>query len=392
MNVKRSCLDCIMTLLAVRPPLLMASFPRKHVLSAVEGRESRPFPCNFWMPAGAGMTMRVSERRILLGTFLLVIAILLGTVRLVSAQTVKIGFVPSESFAPLFVAHERGHFKAQGLTTELVRLPSGAAILTQVSTGDLQVGGGALGAAGFNAAHQKLPIAFVAPMHYAYNEDYLVVRKAEIDAGRFKSVADLRGKPCAINAKGVATEWVLDEVLQTGGLRIDNVDIKTLPFPEMLPALDNGAIHCGIITEPFATQAEEKSIGVRPLKAKPGARPVPITVAFWNSDWAKKNDAAARGFMAGYLRAVRDLSEPNAWKAPVHTEIISKHTGVSTDVLVKTRAPSFSPNLELEEKIMMSQQEFNLRLGYLKYKEMKPIKELIDLSYAEAAVKQAGRK
>jgi NitT/TauT family transport system substrate-binding protein len=323
----------------------------------------------------------------------LLIVILLGVVRSVSAQSVvKIGFVPSESFAPLFVAHERGHFKAQGLTTELVRLPSGAAILTQVSTGDLQVGGGALGAAGFNAAHQKLPVAFVAPMHYAYTEDYLVVRKAEIDAGRFKSVADLRGKPCAINAKGVATEWVLDEVVQPGGLRIENLDVKTLPFPEMLPALDNGAIHCGIITEPFATQAEEKGIGVRPLKAKAGTRPVPITVAFWNSDWAKKNDAAARAFMIGYLRAVRDLSEPNAWRAPVHLEILSKHTGVGADVLTKTRPPVFSPNLELEEKVMMSQQEFNLRLGYLKYKEMKPIKELVDLSYAEAAVKQAGRK
>jgi NitT/TauT family transport system substrate-binding protein len=323
----------------------------------------------------------------------LLTVVLLATIRPVLAQpVVKIGFVPSESFAPLFVAHERGHFKAHGLTTELVRLPSGAAILTQVSTGDLQVGGGALGAAGFNAAHQKLPIAFVAPMHFAYNEDYLVVRKAEIDAGRYKTVADLRGKPCAVNAKGVATEWVLDEVLKSGGLRIDNVDLKTLPFPEMLPALDNGAIHCGIVTEPFATQAEEKGIGVRPLKAKAGTKPVPITVAFWNSDWAKKSDAAARGFMMGYLRAVRDLSEPDAWKAPVHTEIISKHTGVAHGVLVKTRAPSFSPNLELEEKVMMSQQEFNLRLGYLKYKEMKPIKELVDLSYAEAVVKQAGRK
>src|SRR4029453_6235422 len=118
-------------------------------------------------------------------------------------QTVKIGYIPSESQAPLFLAHERGYFKAQDITTELVRLPSGAAILTQVSTGDLQAGGGALGAAGFNAAHQKLPVTFVAPMHYAYTEDYLVVRKAEIDAGRFKTVADLRGKPCAINAKGV---------------------------------------------------------------------------------------------------------------------------------------------------------------------------------------------
>ena len=228
-----------------------------------------------------------------LGRMLVVAAVIfLGSTAPLSAQSVvKIGFVPSESFAPLFVAHERGYFKAQGLSTELVRLPSGAAILTQVSTGDIQVGGGALGAAGFNAANQKLPVAFVAPMHFAYVEDYLVIRKAEIDAGRFKSVADLRGKPCAINAKGVATEWVLDEVLKPGGIRIDNVDVKTLPFPEMLPALDNGAIVCGIVTEPFATQAEEKNIGVRPLKAKPGAKPVPITVAFWNSDWAKKNDS-----------------------------------------------------------------------------------------------------
>ena len=68
----------------------------------------------------------------------------LGGVRSVSAQSVvKVGFIPSESFAPLFVAHERGYFKAHGLRTELVRLTSGAAILTQVSTGDLQVGGGA---------------------------------------------------------------------------------------------------------------------------------------------------------------------------------------------------------------------------------------------------------
>ena len=389
MNAKQWSPNGMITLLLGHPLVklhhhLMASFPRK--------RESRLFPADVWMPACAGMTFLASESVALLGAFLVVL-ILLGNIGQVLAQpVVKIGFVPSESFAPLFVAHERGHFKAQGLTTELVRLPSGAAILTQVSTGDLQVGGGALGAAAFNAAHQKLPVAFVAPMHFAYTEDYLVVRKAEIDAGRYKTVADLRGKPCAVNAKGVATEWVLDEVLKPGGLRIDNVDLKTLPFPEMLPALDNGAIHCGIVTEPFATQAEEKGIGVRPLKAKAGSKPVPITVAFWNSDWAKKGDAAARGFMMGYLRAVRDLSEPNAWKAPVHTEIISKHTGVSASVLVKTRAPSFSPNLELEEKAMMSQQEFNLRLGYLKYKEMKPIKELVDLSYAEAVVKQAGRK
>jgi NitT/TauT family transport system substrate-binding protein len=316
----------------------------------------------------------------------------LGASPAAAQSVVKIGFIPSESQAPLFLAHERGYFKAQGIATELVRLPSGAAILTQVSTGDLQAGGGALGAAAFNAAHGKLPVAFVAPLHFGYTEDYLVVRKAEIDAGRFKTLANLKGKPCAVNAKGVATEWLLDQMLRQGGLTIKDVEVKVLAFPEMLAALDNGAIHCGIVTEPFATQAEHKGIGVRPYQAKPGAKALPITVLFWNADWARKNDAVARGFMVGYLKAVRDLSEPGAWRAPAHLEVVSKYTRVAPDVLLKTRPPSFSPNLELDDTVLMEQQEFNLSYGYLKYASLKPIKELFDLSYAEAAVRQLGRK
>jgi len=325
------------------------------------------------------------------------VIVFLGALLLVAdpgaTQTVvKIGVIPSESFAPIFLAHEKGYFKAQGIASELVRLPSGAAILTQVSTGDLQVGVGAFGAAGFNATHGKLPVAFVAPMHFAHVEDYLVVRKAEIDSGRFKTVTDLKGKPCAVNAKGVSTEWALDVVLRRGGIGIKDIDLKTLPFPEMVPALESGAIHCGIITEPFATQAEAKGVGVRPYHAPPGARPVPFTMLFWNSDWAKKNDAVARSVMLGYLRAVRDLSEPGAWRAPAHLEILNKYTRVGLEVLAKTRPPVFSPNLELEEKSMMELQELSLRQGYLKYTALKPIKELVDLSYAEAAVKQMGRK
>ena len=266
----------------------------------------------------------------------LAVAVLLAGAGPAAAQVpVKIGYIPTESHAAKYVAHEKGYYRAQGLATELVRLPSGAAILTQVSTGDLQVGGGALGAAGFNAIHGKLPVAFVAPMHFSYSEDYFVVRKAEIDAGRFKTPADLKGRPCAVNAKGVATEWMLNQMLRQGGIGIDDVDLKTLPFPEMVAALENGAIHCGIVSEPFASLAEEKGVGARPFRAKPGAKPDPITMVFWNTDWAKKNEAAARGFLTALLRAVRDLSEPGAYHQPAHMEIIAKYTGVTPAVLAR---------------------------------------------------------
>ena len=133
-------------------------------------------------------------------------------------------------------------------------------------------------------------------------------------------------------------------------------------------------------------------MGVRPVRPKPGAGPVPITMVFWNSDWAKRNEAAARGFLTALLQAARDLSGPDAWKQPAHLEILQKYTRVTPDVLVKTRPPSFNPNLETDEKVMMDQQEFNLRRGYLKYTSLKPIKELVDLSVAEAVVRQMGRK
>ena len=73
-------------------------------------------------------------------------------------------------------------------------------------------------------------------------------------------------------------------------------------------------------------------------------------------------------------------------------EILQKYTGVPPDVLLKTRPPLFSPNLELDETVMMAQQEFSLRQGYLKYTALRPIKELVDLSYAAWAVAQMGRQ
>ena len=126
----------------------------------------------------------MKRRRRWCGGAAIILAGVLALAQGAAAQTiVKIGYIPTESHAPKFVAHEKGYYRAQGLATEMVRLPSGAAILTQVSTGDLQVGGGALGAAGFNAIHGKLPVAFVAPMHFSYSEDYFMVRKARSTAG-----------------------------------------------------------------------------------------------------------------------------------------------------------------------------------------------------------------
>ncbi|MBI2369535.1 MAG: ABC transporter substrate-binding protein, partial [Deltaproteobacteria bacterium] len=253
------------------------------------------------------------------------------------AQTVvKIAFIPSESQAPLFLAEERGFYREQGIKPEFVRLPSGAAILAQVATGQVHAGGGALGAAAYNALHGKQPVAFVAPMHMAYNEDYFVVRKADHDQGRIKQVRDLKGQPCAVNARGVATEWILDDMLRKGGMTIDDIDLKVLPFPDMVVALETGAIRCGIVSEPFASLAEAKGVGLRPFPAPRGQRPVPITMLMWNTDWARGNPKLAQDFMVAFLKAMRVLSDQAVWQDPEIQRVVQKYTRVTPDVLKRS--------------------------------------------------------
>src|SRR2546428_10676824 len=64
--------------------------------------------------------------------------------------TVRIGYIPSDSFAALYIMADR-HLPAAGIGVEAVRLGGGPEILSQVATGQLHVGGAGMGAAGFKA-------------------------------------------------------------------------------------------------------------------------------------------------------------------------------------------------------------------------------------------------
>jgi ABC-type nitrate/sulfonate/bicarbonate transport system substrate-binding protein len=79
----------------------------------------------------------------------------LGGHAVARAPTVKIGYIPSDSFAVLYLMADR-YLIPGGINVQLVRLPGGAEITTQVATGQLQVGGAGMGgAAGFNAVAAK---------------------------------------------------------------------------------------------------------------------------------------------------------------------------------------------------------------------------------------------
>src|SRR5256712_2806932 len=179
--------------------------------------------------------------------------------------TVRVGYIPSDSFAALYIMADR-HLPAAGIGVETVRMAGGPEILSQVATGQLHVGGAGMGAAGFNAVASALPVEFVAPLHSGYVEDYFTVRKASWEK-EIKRIGDLKGKPVALNVRGAAVEWMLDQVLKKDGLTLRDVQIKIMPFPDMVPALESGAVEAAILTETFPTLGEARRIDVRALPA-----------------------------------------------------------------------------------------------------------------------------
>jgi NitT/TauT family transport system substrate-binding protein len=304
--------------------------------------------------------------------------------------TVKIGYIPTDSFAALFLLADR-HLPAAGINVETVRLAGGSEIVSQVATGQLQLGGAGMGAAGFNAVVSGLPVEYIAPLHSGYVEDYFVVRKA-LWGKEVKRIADLKGRAVALNVRGAAVEWILDLALRRDGLTIKDVQVKLMPFPDMVPALESGAVDAAILSEPFPTLAEEKGIAVRPLTKAPGAKPVPITAIFWNKEWAAANPDLANRVMVAYLKAARDLALGDGWQGDKTLDVILKFTPAKPEVLKKARPHAIDANLEMDASVLDSMQKFNAELGYLKYKELQPVGKLFNFAYRDRAVQELGRK
>ena len=304
--------------------------------------------------------------------------------------TVKIGYIPTDSFAALFLLADR-HLPAAGINVETVRLAGGSEIVSQVATGQLQLGGAGMGAAGFNAVVSGLPVEYIAPLHSGYVEDYFVVRKA-LWGKEVKRIADLKGRAVALNVRGAAVEWILDLALRRDGLTIKDVQVKLMPFPDMVPALESGAVDAAILSEPFPTLAEEKGIALRPLTKAAGAKPVPITAIFWNKEWAAANPDLANRVMVAYLKAARDLALGDGWQGDKTLDVIVKFTPAKPDVLKKARPHALDANLEMDASVLDSMQKFNAELGYLKYKELQPVGKLFNFAYRDRAVQELGRK
>ena len=299
------------------------------------------------------------------------------------ATQITMGYIPVSIFAPVFVAYEKGYFAEQGLDVTLEQLPGGSDIVLQTATGDLDLGISGTGPAFWNAASQNLGVTVIAPGHAEGSPvaTPLMISSRACEDGSITNVADLAGKRVSVNAPG-ATEFWLDAALRTAGLSIADVKLQFLSFPDAVVALESGALDAAMIGEPLATRAEQEGIAVRLLADFP-VQDIQPTMIFGNQSWLDANPDAAASFVAGYLRASRDLTAN--FNDPLHLAIIQRYTEVPPQLIAESVKPVYSTDGTISLESLSLLQEFFRDRGQLDYEEDIDPATLVDTQYVDSA-------
>jgi NitT/TauT family transport system substrate-binding protein len=100
----------------------------------------------------------------------------------------------------------------------------------------------------------------------------------------------------------------LDRALARGGLSLADVDLKEVPFPDMLPALANRSLDAAISIEPFLSVGQGRGVfGV--FHGLGDFYPdQQIAVLLYAPQFAAQPDVAGR-FMVAYLRGLRAFDD-----------------------------------------------------------------------------------
>ena len=163
-------------------------------------------------------------------------------------------------FTAGYVALKKGYFAESGLEVEYLNSQSGPRTNQMLAAGQILFGATAATAAPALTLAGKpatLIYGFDRRMTYAN----VIVRKADYDAGRIKSLKDLAGKSIAATQPGSVTALMAVYLAQQAGIA-GKVDIRPLAdLATMLGALKTGSVAASMATASMMEQAIQEGWG-----------------------------------------------------------------------------------------------------------------------------------
>jgi NitT/TauT family transport system substrate-binding protein len=312
-----------------------------------------------------------------------------------SAQPIKIGELGIVADAPFYIAIEKGYFAAEKLDISLERFTSAAQATAPLSTNQIQVIGGGVSAALYNAAARDWPvrIAMARTRDWpGYSSDTLILRNDLKPS--VASAKDLKGKVVAINAPASVLHFMLGRFMETDGLSIADVQTINMAWPNMGPGLETKALDGGMVVEPFATQYAQKNISFPFRRAADFMKkpPLEVSVMLYSKTWMDKQPDQAKAFSLAYLKGVRDYFDAmkGGPKRAEVVEICAKYTSLKDKAMYdKIQWSYMDPNAEISFDGLRDQQDWYAKQGFVSKKAS--IENMVDRRFLDYALEKLGR-
>src|SRR3569832_2452740 len=197
----------------------------------------------------------------------------------------------------------------ENLEVSLERFTSAAQATAPLSTNQVQVVGGGVSAALYNAFARdwQVRIAMARTRDWpGYSSDTLVLRNDL--KSTVTSAKQLKGKVIGINAPASVLHFMLGRFMETEGLTINDVQTINMAWPNMAPGMETKALDGGMVVEPFATQFAAKNISFPFRRAADFMTKLPfvVSVMFYSKGWMDKSPDQVKAFTLAYLKGARD--------------------------------------------------------------------------------------
>jgi NitT/TauT family transport system substrate-binding protein len=224
----------------------------------------------------------------------------------------------------------------------------------------------------------------------ARNSLQLVVRRELAD--QVRGMADLKGRIIGINQRGTVNHGQLEKMLGDVGLTLDDVQIETIPFPDQMSALANGAVDAAVMIEPFLTIALDRGVATVLMDMGQATPGWPVQVLFYGPEFLKDQSDVGKRFMVAYVKALRyiDAAYRQGTNRDEVFQILIDNTPLKDMALWQRMSPTYSEtNGAVNTRAIEIDQDFYVRQGL--QREMIDLRTIVDPSFAQYAVQVLGR-
>lgn len=171
------------------------------------------------------------------------------------SDTVKIGYIPTDHEAALFVADAKGYYKEKDISTDLIKYNNGAELMEAMSKGEIDVG--YVGVAPALSAISKGANAKIISSVQQEGSGIIVSDNSDI-----KEAKDLEGKKIASLGDGTIQNVLLSYYLQKNNISQDKVTIENMKATEMYDSLKDGKVDAIVTYQPYLTMAKNEGYTV----------------------------------------------------------------------------------------------------------------------------------